>query len=80
MLHMGLKTDGAVSIGDVSIKLKTPSSPELVPVKYGELSRQSSNFYNMSIKNYSDILLCILINKSKENQLKKSGLSFNPHF
>ena len=41
MLPMGLKTDGAVSIGDVSIKLKTPSSPELVPVKYGELSRQS---------------------------------------
>ena len=36
MLPMGLKTDGAVSIGDVSIKLKTPSSPELVPVKYGE--------------------------------------------
>jgi len=31
-----LCSDGAVSIGDVSIKLKTPSSPELVPVKYGE--------------------------------------------
>jgi len=33
---MDLKTDGAVSIGDVSVKLKTPSSPELVPVKYGK--------------------------------------------
>lgn len=34
--YLDFKTDGAVSIGDVSIKLKTPSSPELVPVKYGE--------------------------------------------
>ena len=29
-------TDGNVSIGDVSIKLKKASFPELVPVKYGE--------------------------------------------
>ncbi|KAJ7392629.1 von Willebrand factor A domain-containing protein 8 [Desmophyllum pertusum] len=29
-----LCSDGAVSIGDVSVKLKKPSSPELVPVKY----------------------------------------------
>lgn len=34
-----LCSDDNVSIGDVSIKLKKPSSPELVPVKYvsGEL-------------------------------------------
>ena len=31
-----VKTDHSVSIGDVSIKLKKPSSPELVPNKYGE--------------------------------------------
>lgn len=29
--------DGSVSIGDVCIQLKKPVSPELVPIKYGEL-------------------------------------------
>ena len=35
-MSLFIETDGSVSIGDVSIKLKKPSSPELVPVKYGE--------------------------------------------
>lgn len=35
-MSLFIETDSSVSIGDVSIKLKKPSSPELVPVKYGE--------------------------------------------
>ena len=31
-----LTTGGVVSIGNVSIKLREPLSPQLVPVKYGQ--------------------------------------------
>ena len=35
-MSLFIETDSTVSIGDVSIQLKKPSSPELVPVKYGK--------------------------------------------